>query len=67
MFLTVADLEHLTGLQRPSAQARWLKRHGWRFTVNGLGRPVVAVAEANRHLVGGKAAHQEPDYRACHG
>lgn len=64
MFLTSSDRALLTGLKRPSAQARWLRRHGFRFTVNGLGEPVVAVAEVNRRLVGGKAVRQEPDFGA---
>lgn len=52
MILTPSDLHDLTGYVRPSAQVRWLRRHGWRFTVNALGVPVVALAEFNRHLVG---------------
>lgn len=64
MFLTAEQLQQLTGYQRPSAQARWLRRHGWRFTVNALGMPVVAVAEFHRHLVGGRAIKQEPNFEA---
>lgn len=64
MILTADDLHDLTGYVRPSAQVRWLRRHGWRFTVNALGMPVVALAEFNRHLVGGRAAKQEPNFEA---
>jgi hypothetical protein len=69
MMLSKADLKALTGYVRASAQARWLRRHGWRFEVNALGDPVVAVAEFNRHMVGGKktAATQEPDFDAING
>lgn len=67
MFLTPADLERLTGYRRPSAQARWLRRHGYRVTINGLGEPVVTVAEMNRHLTGGRAARQEPNFEALDG
>lgn len=67
MFLTAADLVTLTGYQRPSAQVRWLRRHGWRFTVNALGSPIVAVGEFNRRLVGGRAIAQEPDWSALNG
>lgn len=28
MFLTPEDMAHLTGYQRPSAQAKWLMRNG---------------------------------------
>lgn len=64
MFLTPAELVTLTGRQRPSAQARWLRDHGYRHTVNALGAPVVAVAEANRKLVGGVKTAQEPNWEA---
>lgn len=64
MILTPDDLHDLTGYVRRSAQVRWLRRHGWRFTVNGLGAPVVALAEFNRHMVGGRAARQEPNFEA---
>jgi hypothetical protein len=67
MFLTATELKSLTGYIRPSAQVRWLRRHGYKFTMNGLGEPVVAVAEMNRHLVGGRAARQEPNFEALNG
>ena len=67
MFLSAADLERLTGYKRPSAQARWLRRHGWKLTVNALGEPVVAIAEYNRRMIGGRAVSQEPDFGAIHG
>ena len=56
MILAKTDLKALTGYVRVSAQIRWLRKHGWRFVVNGLGDPIVALAEFNRHLVGGRAA-----------
>lgn len=64
VILGSSDIELLTGYVRSSAQARWLRRHGWRFTVNALGAPVVALAEFNRHMVGGKSANapQGPDF-----
>lgn len=67
MFLTVSDLRTLTGYVRCSAQVRWLRRHGYRFTVNALGTPVVAVAEFNRRMVGGRSAQQEPNFEAMNG
>jgi Domain of unknown function (DUF4224) len=54
VILSKSDLKALTGYVRVSAQIRWLRKHGWRFVVNGLGDPIVAVAEFNRHLVGGR-------------
>jgi hypothetical protein len=63
MILSQADIKALTGYVRASAQVRWLRHHGWKFAVNALGDPIVALAEFNRHLVGGKAAGiQEPNF-----
>jgi hypothetical protein len=67
MFLSASDRETLTGYKRASAQVRWLRHNGWKFTVNALGEPVVALAEFNRRMVGGKIAAQEPNWDALHG
>jgi hypothetical protein len=53
MFLTPEQLEQLTGKVRPSAQARWLTEHNWKFILRGDGRPVVHEAEAERQMCGG--------------
>jgi hypothetical protein len=50
VILAPSEIQQLTGYVRPSAQVRWLRRHGWRHVVNAKGRPVVARAERNRHL-----------------
>ena len=63
MILSPSQIHRLTGYIRPSAQVRWLRRNGWKVTVNALGEPIVALAEFNRHQVGGKAAGiQEPNF-----
>jgi Domain of unknown function (DUF4224) len=67
MLLSASEIRQVTGYARSSAQVRWLRRHGWKHTVNALGEPVVAVAEFNRHLVSGRAARQEPDFEAING
>lgn len=59
MILAPSEIQQLTGYVRPSAQVRWLRKHGYKFTVNALGRPVVFLAEANRHMVGGRAAQSQ--------
>lgn len=65
MLLSIEDIQRLTGKKRPSAQITWLKNHGYRFSVNGLNQPIVAVAEVTRKLVGGPAARQqEPNWEA---
>jgi hypothetical protein len=68
VILAPSQIEAITGYVRHSAQIRFLRRHGWRFTVNALGEPVVAVAEFNRKQVGGTAARQqEPNFEALNG
>jgi hypothetical protein len=59
MILSPSDLVEVTGFTRASAQIRWLRKHGWKFTVSGIDKPVVAIAEFNRHLVGGRAARSQ--------
>jgi len=68
MYLSVEDIVRLTGKKRPTAQITWLKTNGYKFNVNGLNQPVVAVAEAMRKGVGGSAARQEePRWDALNG
>jgi hypothetical protein len=63
MIVPRADIQALTGYTRASAQIRWLRRNGWKVKVNALGEPVVALAEFNRHMVGGAAARdQQPNF-----
>lgn len=56
MILTADDVERITGKARPSAQARWLAAHGWRFARNARGEVVIHELEAERHLYGGAAS-----------
>lgn len=68
MILAPSEVQTLTGYVRHSAQIRWLRHHGWRFTVNALGRPVVAIAEFHRKQVGGSVGRQqEPRFEALNG
>jgi len=67
MFLTTEEIELLTGHRQAGAQIRWLQRTGYRVVVNALGRPVVARAEVDRKLAGGRTARQEPNYAAING
>ncbi len=62
MFLTESALHELTGRQRPSAQIRWLRAHGWPFEINALGRPVVLQAVAVVRL-GGTPQNEAPKLR----
>lgn len=58
MILSQSEIKALTGYVRASAQVRWLRDHRWKFTVNALGEPIVALAEFNRLMVGGRAAQR---------
>ena len=67
MFLTSEDISKLTGLTQSAAQARWLRSRGYKYEMNGLGRPVVAMAEVLRKLVGGRPRTEMPDFGAVNG
>ena len=59
MILPQSEIRDLTGYVRVSAQIRWLRKRGWKFEVNGLGLPIVALGEFNRHMIGGRAARAQ--------
>jgi hypothetical protein len=66
--LSDADIVTLTGYIRASAQVRWLRKHGWRFSINALGHPVIATDEFSRKMVGESAAQQqEPNWGKLNG
>ncbi len=44
-----------------------MREHGWRYTVNALGEPVIALAEFNRHMLGGRTKAQEPHFEGING
>jgi hypothetical protein len=68
MFLTPSEVERLTGKKRHSAQIRWLRAKGYKIDVNGLGEPILAIAEYNRKSVGGSHVRfEEPDWGALNG
>lgn len=67
MFLTTQELERLTGRIQGAAQIRWLRREGYRLTVDANGYPVVAIAEINRKMVGGIRTRREANLEALNG
>lgn len=54
-FLTLAELEQLTGYVKPSKQIAWLQRHGVPHWVNAAGRPVVKADLMDKRPVTGYA------------
>lgn len=68
MFLTAAQLQDLTGLKLPNAQARWLRENGFEFATRADGKIRVLVAHVEIKL-GGRVESQnhkdmEPDWEA---
>lgn len=66
MFADPAQLQRLTGRRRPHAIRRELARLGIRHVVDADGRPVVALAELERHLVAPRPTREQatPDAAA---
>ena len=52
LLLSPDELIELTGLRRPSAQLRELRRRGWRFEASSNGLAVVSRAYAEARLGG---------------
>ena len=52
LFLTVDQLVELTGRKRAASQLAWLREHGYRHDLSAGGRPIVLLAEVERHLLG---------------
>jgi hypothetical protein len=68
MFLSDDELAKLTGRPQKSKQIEWLRANGWRFAVRATGHPLVAISEAQRHLVGGATrAPAQPNWSALDG
>jgi hypothetical protein len=60
VFLTDSELSDLTGLQRASAQARWLAARGYRYEVSAVGRIRVLRMEVERRMLSRSAAERRP-------
>lgn len=48
--LTPDEVQEITGFKLNRLQVDWLRRKGWRFEVNAVGRPVVARKYAEKML-----------------
>jgi hypothetical protein len=51
MFLDDEELFILTGWRRVFDQIRWLKAHGWKYEVSGIGKPVVMRRHAEQKML----------------
>lgn len=64
-FLTAADVEALTGLVQPRAQARWLRERGYRCEARPGKHPAILWAEVEARLVGvAKKRSTEPNWNS---
>ena len=66
IFLASPDVEQLTGLKRFKAQARWLARHGYKFDMNALGRPVVLMSAVREKLNPSVSSSRQPNFEALY-
>ena len=66
LFLNSSDVEKLTGLKRFKAQAKWLERHGYRFDMNALGRPVVLMSAVGEKLNPSVSSSRQPNFDALY-
>lgn len=68
LLLSASELQEITGLKMSRLQAAWLQRKGWRFEINGAGRPIVARKYAEKMLGcgtdDGAFAATTPNFRA---
>ena len=66
IFLNSSDVEQLTGLKQFKAQAQWLERHGYRFDMNALGRPVVLMSAVREKLNPSVSSSRQPNFDALY-
>lgn len=50
LFLSIEELEVVTGFVRHADQRKWLTARGWRFEVSGKGMPIVSRNYADQQL-----------------
>ena len=63
-FLSVEEMEGLTGFKRPAAQRKWLADQGFPFADGGDGQPKVLEEEVLQRLGGQqKKMRREPQLR----
>ena len=68
IFLSVEELQELTGYQKPALQRRWLMQNGYQFDVRADAHPVVLEAQVRfrqfKDLGEPAKAQEEPDLDA---
>ena len=60
LFLSVEEVETLTGFKTPMRQVEWLRAKGWRFELNGNRKPIIARRYAEKMLGCGADEVQYP-------
>lgn len=65
MFLSIDELQTLTGYQRPNCMIRWLRENGFVFTVAADGYPRILVDHVKGRLMTDfKTKRSEPNLAA---
>lgn len=60
LLLSHEEVQEITGFKMARFQVAWLQRKGWRFEINGAGRPIVARRYAEKMLGCGGEDEQRP-------
>ena len=59
--LTIAELQEITGRVKASAQARWLRQHGFTFKLRADGMPLVSRNHFEAVMCGEGRPTKSPD------
>ena len=59
--LTIAELKEITGRVKASAQARWLRQHGFTFKSRADGMPLVSRSHFEAVMCGEGRPTKSPD------
>lgn len=69
-FLQADELVEVTGYKHVASQKEWLDKNGWKYVVNGSGRPIVSRLYARMRMAGleptvsGMQSAWKPDFSA---
>jgi hypothetical protein len=50
LLLSPDEVQEITGFKLSRLQVGWLRRKGWRFEINAIGKPIVARKYAEKML-----------------
>ena len=66
IYLTAEELQGITGLKKPTAQVRALRKMGFQFITRADGSPLMSRSHFELHMCGlplsGSSENDEPDF-----